>query len=126
MPATLVNHIGGREILIHLHIAQQPGARVATFEQIVAQDPVFGKAVFERVLECLDVINPLADKGSLAKDVLVNIGDRARVGIKPRLATPELRIARSIAAREIHHHARLQYAIASGNPGGGFVAARAV
>ena len=66
VPAAHVRAVAGGIVLVQLHVAQQPGARVAAFEQIVAQDPVLGEASPERPLERIDVVDPLADERAFA------------------------------------------------------------
>ena len=101
--------------LVYLDVAQEAGARVTPFEQIVTEYPIFGKAPFECALECVDVINPFADERSLAEQVLVHIGDGARIGVDSRLAAEQPRIARPVRARQAHGHARLQYPVPLGH-----------
>src|SRR3546814_19123156 len=82
-------------------LADQAGPRIAAFEQVVAQDPVVGEAAVERLLECGDLVDPLADERALAEQVLVHVGHRARVRIDARLAAVQARVPR---ARPAHPH----------------------
>ena len=61
----------------------------------MAEHAVLGEAAAERALEGVDVVDALADERALAEEVLVDVGDRARVGIDARLAGEEPREARA-------------------------------
>ena len=114
--AAYIGAVAGREILVHHHVAQQPRASVAAFDQIVAEYAILGKAPAQGLLECIDIVDALADEGSFAKDILVNIRDRARVRIDPGVTTIQPRIERAVGARQTDRHTRLQDAIAGGDP----------
>jgi hypothetical protein len=104
-------HVGAvcrRVFLLQLRVAQQTGARVAAFEEIVAEDAVVGEAIRERALEGIDVVDPLADEGAFARHVLVYVGHRARIGIDAGLPAVQARVPRALRAREAHAHARLE------------------
>jgi hypothetical protein len=96
VPAAHVRAVAGRIFLVQLHIAQQPRPRVAPFQKIVAEDPVLGKRPLEGPLERIDIIDALADERAFAEQVLVNIGDGARIGIDARLASAHARIPRPV------------------------------
>ena len=81
----------------------------------MAENPVLGEAPIERLLERIDIVNPLADERAFAEQVLVDIGDGARIGIDARLAAAQPRIPRPVGARQAHRHARLQDAVALGD-----------
>ena len=85
-------------ILVQLHVAQQSGPRVTSFQKIVAQNPVLGEALLERALECIDLIDSLADERAFTEHVLVDIGDGACIGVDARLATVESRVPRPVRA----------------------------
>ena len=126
VPAAHVRAVAGRIFLVQLHIAQQPRPRIAPFQKIVAEDPVLGKASLERLLERIDIIDPLADEGAFTEQVLVNIGDGARVRIDARLAPAQPRIPRPVRARQAHGHARLKDAIPLSDTLPVFVVPRAI
>ncbi|KFB71347.1 MAG: hypothetical protein AW09_003510 [Candidatus Accumulibacter phosphatis] len=112
-------HVGAvtrRVVLIQLHIAQQPGAGVASLEQIVTEDAILRKARAQRLLEGIDVIDSLADERAFAEHILVDIRGYPRVRVDARLATVQSRIARAIRPRQTDRHARLQNAVAGGDP----------
>ena len=111
VPAAHVRAVAGGIFLVQLHIAQQSRPRVAPFQKIVAEDPVLGEASVERPLERIDVIDPLADERAFTEQVLVNIGDGARIRVDARLAPAQPRIPRPVRARQAHGHARLKDAV---------------
>ena len=66
---------------------------MTAFEQVVAEYPVFGEAATERALERIDLIDAFADERTLAAQVLVDIGDSARIGVDAGFAAEQSRIA---------------------------------
>ena len=86
VPAAHVRAVARRILLVQLHVAQQAGARIAAFQQIVAEDAVLGKAPSERALERIDVVDALADERAFAEQILVHVGNGARVRIDAGLA----------------------------------------
>jgi hypothetical protein len=105
-----------RVILIQLHVAQQPGAGVASLEKIVTEDAILRKARAKRLLEGIDVVDPLADERAFAEHVLIDIRGYPRVRVDARLAAIQSRIARAVRPRQTDRHARLQNAVAGGDP----------
>ena len=93
-----IGAIARRKIFIQFGVAEQPGAGVATFQKIVAQDAVGRKASFECPLERIDVVDALADERALVEDVLVYVRNGARVLVDARLAPVQARIARPVGA----------------------------
>jgi len=61
-PACHVCAIARRKVFIQFGVAQESGAGVASFQKIVAQMRFAGKAPFECALDCVDVVNALADE----------------------------------------------------------------
>ena len=57
-----VGAVGRRIFFVQLRVAQKSRPGVATFDEVVTQDPVVGKAVAQRLLERVDVVDPLADE----------------------------------------------------------------
>ena len=106
-----VRAVAGRIFLVQLHIAQQPRPRVAPFQKIVAEDPVLGKAPVECPLERIDIIDPLADERAFVKEVLVNVGDGARIRVDARLTPEQVRVPRPVRARQTHGDAWLKDAV---------------
>jgi hypothetical protein len=99
--------------LRELDVAQQSGARDVSLEQVVAQDPVLGKTSVQRLLEGVDVVNSLADERALVEQVLVDVGNRACVGVDPRLTTVQSRVPGSSRPGQARADARLQDSVAA-------------
>ena len=96
VPPAHIHAVARGILLIQLYIAQQPRPHVAPFQKIVAENPVLGKAARECPFEGVDLIDALADERAFTEQVLVDIGDGARIGIDAGLTPVELRIARLI------------------------------
>ena len=58
----------------------------------MAQDPILGKAIVERALECVDVVDSLTDERTLAEHILVNVGHGTRIGIDARVSAVQSRV----------------------------------
>src|SRR4030066_388581 len=78
-----------RVALVELDVSDKRRPRVAAFQKVVAEDQILREAVAKRALEGIHVEDALAGERPLAEDVLVDIGDGARVGVDARLATEE-------------------------------------
>ena len=118
-PATAaadVRAVARRVVLVQLHIAQQPRPRVAPLQKIVAEYPILGEAPSKGLLECIDVVDPLADERAFAEHVLVDIRDGTRVRVYAGLTPVKPRVARAVRPRQAHGNARLQDAVALGDP----------
>jgi hypothetical protein len=59
--------------LVELHVGEQPRARVATFDQVVAENSIFGKAASQSALEGIDLVDPLAAERALLEEILVDV-----------------------------------------------------
>src|SRR6266576_1224037 len=73
MPSDGVDLVARRIFLVKCHVAHQTAAGVDRFQQVVAQDSILRKAVSQRALEGIDVINAFADERALAEKVLINV-----------------------------------------------------
>ena len=62
MATTNVDEVRSRIILVQLDVADEPGTRITTLEQVVAENPVLGKATLESTLEGVDVVNAFANE----------------------------------------------------------------
>ena len=82
----------------------------------MAENPVLGTATRECAFERVHLIDPLADERAFTEQVLVYIGDGARIGIDARLTPVESRIARLVRAWEAHADAWLQDAVSFADP----------
>ncbi len=109
--------VAGGKLLDHLDIGGEAGAGEDAFEQIVAEQRVLRHAAGERRLEGIDVVDALAGVGALAEQVLVDVGDRRRVGIDAAGAGEDPLIERSFAPdRQRGRDARLQDGVAVDDP----------
>src|SRR6185295_16288473 len=124
--AAYIREVAGRIILVQLHVAEQPRTGVASLQQVMTKNPVFGEAPLEGLFERLDVIDPLADERAFLEEVLVDVGDGARIGIDTGLAPEKPRIPGPVRAGEAGGHARLQNAVTLTNPLLGLVVTRTV
>ena len=101
------------KFLDHLDVGGQAGAREDAFQQIVAENRVFRNLAFERGLEDVDVVDSLAAIGAFLEQVLIDVGNRERIGIEPVGAGKDALKQRTFAAdRQRRRHARLQDAVA--------------
>ena len=82
----------------------------------MAENPVVGKAPLERQFERIEVVDSLADEGAFLERVLIDVRDRAGIGINARFPAMQARVARLVGARQADAHARLQDAVACANP----------
>ena len=81
MPAAHIRAVARWVFLVQLHVAQQPGPGVTAFQKIVAENPVVGKTPAQRPFECIDLIDALADERAFTEQILINIGNGARIRI---------------------------------------------
>ncbi len=68
---------------------RQARPNVAPFQKIMAEDPILGKAPLECSPEGIDVIDSFADERAFTEQVLVHVGDGARIRVDPRLTSVE-------------------------------------
>ena len=108
-------HVGGVRrgvVLEQQHVAHQAGARHRALEQIVAEHAVLGQPPGGGLAEHIHVVDALAHERALVEDVLVEVGDRPRVGIDAGLAGVEAGEARAARARHGDGDERLQDPVA--------------
>ena len=114
-PAVAAAHVGvvaRRRILEQLHVADQSRACVAALQQVVAEDAVFRQAPAQHPLEGVDVVDALADERTLVEQVLIDVGDCARVGVDARVAAEQPRVACACGAGQADADTGLQNAVA--------------
>ena len=111
MAAAHIRTVVRRDRFIQLHVAEQSGTRVAPFEQIVAENAILGKPVAQGLFERVDIVDSLADERTLVEQILIDIGNRACIGVEAGLAATQLRVARAVGAGQTHRHARLEDAV---------------
>ena len=94
------------------HVVDQAAAGEAAFDQVVAQQAVFGKTAFACRLEGLHVVDPFADETALPKQVVIEIAGLERIGIDSRIARHQ---AAETAAMRLGHgggYPRLKHGVA--------------
>ncbi len=86
-PAVLACHgvlVARGRLVEELDVGDQARSGEGALQQVVAQQRVLGCAIGQRLLEGIDVVDPLAGVGALTEEVLVDVGDRGRVGVDAR------------------------------------------
>ena len=113
------------KVLEYLDIAHQGAAREGAFQQIVTEHGVHRQAPGSRSLEGVDVVQAFAGEARLAEQILIDIGDGARVQVDARRSGVEaLKQGAFRGGRKLRRHARLQdgvslYDASAGRPGAG-------
>jgi hypothetical protein len=72
--------VGGK-LLEQVDIGDQSSACEQPLEEVVTQQRVFLDPARQRCLERVDVVDPFSRVGSLAEQVLIDVGDRGRIGV---------------------------------------------
>ena len=107
----------GRELLEELEIGDESRPRKDAFEEVMAEQRVLGDPAGQRGGEGVDVIDALAGVGALAEQILVDVGDCARVRIDAGRAGEQPLKQRSFAIRwHGRGDARLQDRVAIHDP----------
>ena len=73
--------VAGRELLDDLDIRGEAGAREHALEEIVAEERRVRRAVGERGLEGVDVVDAFSGVGSFPEQILIDVGDGRGVGV---------------------------------------------
>ena len=63
----------------------------------MAEDRIFGKLA-AGLLKCIDVVNSLSNERPFPEEILIDIGDDARIRIHPRIASKQPREPRALRA----------------------------
>ena len=105
-----------RSALEQFDVGHEAGAREQSLEQIVAQQRVVRNTSRQRLLEGIDVVDPLAGVRSLAEEILVHIRHSRRIRIYPGRPRRESLEHRARAAGERRGHARLEHGIPLHHP----------
>ena len=87
-PAMLAPVVGAvvRGIVVdHLDIADQAGARVGAFDQVVAEQGVAREASIEYLMNGVDLVDAFAGEDAFAVQILIDVRDRAGVDIEAGL-----------------------------------------
>ena len=85
VPALDISGVTAWIFLVQLHIADDAGARIAAFEQVVAENAVFRKAHVHGAFERIHVIDALAHERTFAEQILIDVRDGPRVRVYARL-----------------------------------------
>src|SRR4030095_721640 len=73
----------GRELLEQLDVGDESGPGEDSLDEIVAQERVLRDAAGQSGGERVHVVNALAGVRALPEEILVHVGDRGGIGIKP-------------------------------------------
>jgi len=111
-----VGAVAGRIFLVQLNVAQQPGAGIAAFQQVVTENAVLGKAPGQGLFEGLDLVDALADERTLLEGILIDVGDGAGIGVDARLAAVQAGIAGLARPGQARTNPGLQDAVAGDDP----------
>lgn len=82
-----------RHVVEELDVGDEARAGEEPFEEVVREHGAVGDAGPEHRIEDLEVVEPLANEGSLGEEVLVHVGDRAGVRVEALLVGEDLREA---------------------------------
>ena len=74
-----------RIIVDQLDIAHQTGPGVGALNQVVAEQRIFRKTVLQRLPHHIHIVNAFTREDAFAKQVLIDVGNGARINIKPGL-----------------------------------------
>ena len=85
-PAAGVGQVAFRMIFQQFHVAEESAPGMAALDQVMAENPVVGEPGTHGGVECLDVVDGLADELALSEQVLVNVGDLAGVGVQANVS----------------------------------------
>jgi hypothetical protein len=90
-----VGHVARWEIIVQFDIRREPNSSERTFKEIVTQQGILWDLTLKSLLESSNVVDPLADIGSLREEVLVYVGDHVGIWIESRLSREQLRKPRA-------------------------------
>ena len=76
----------GWVIVDNLDFGDQTGARVGSFNQIVAENRVRGKSAAQNLAKHIDFVNSLAGENALCKQILINVRNRVGINVQAGLA----------------------------------------
>ncbi len=97
----------GGIVVEDLDVAGECGAQERALDEVVTEQRVLGEAAFENALEHVDLEDALSGERALTEDVLVGVGNRARVGVDARRPRVHRREPAAPRTFERHAHARL-------------------
>ena len=115
------------KFLYHLDVGNEARASEDAFQQIVAEDRIFWNLSFEGGLEAVDFVDALAARRTLFEQILVDVGNRERIGIEPIGARKSALKQGSFATdRQRWRHAGLKHAVAPHHHAGARIEVRLV
>ncbi len=79
----------------------------------MTENSIVGESRTEHFVEYIDIIDAFADKGPLAEQILINIGNRSRIGVDSPLIGVHPGIQGTVHSGKTHCYPRLQHAIAA-------------
>ena len=91
-PAGL-NGVTGRMLFNEIDIGHQRRTRIATFQQIVAENEILRKASIDGLTKRIHIVDALADERTLAEYILIDVRDFPCIRIDTRLTCEQLRKA---------------------------------
>ena len=86
MLAAIVGTVMGRIVFNNLDIACQASTRIGAFNQVMAEKGIARKAPVQHAVHSINFIDSLSGENSLVIEILINVGNRTRVDVKPCLA----------------------------------------
>ena len=119
--------VAGWKFLDDLDIGSKACPGEDPLEEIVAQQRVLGNSASESGFEGIDIVNALAGIGALAEKILVDVGNRRRIGIHaPRTGEDPLIEGTLAADRQRRRDARLKNGVTVDDTLQGFVEFRPI
>ncbi len=110
-----VRVVARRMLFVEFHVADESGAGMTRFQQVMTQDLVLREASVHGSLEGIHLVNPFSNERAFLENILIHVGNRPRVRINARVAREQPDEPGSSGARQTHAHPRLQNAVAFGN-----------
>ena len=95
-----IGAVTGGILLVELDVADQAGARIAPLDEVMTEDAVCRQAIHQRPLEGIHGIDALADERAIAEQILVNVGNCARVRVDPGIAAEQVGVGRARDTRQ--------------------------
>ena len=117
-PAMLAAGVGavvGGVVVDDFDVGGQAGAGVGAFDEVMAEQGIAGEALFEHGVEGRDFVDAFAGEAAFGVEVLIDVGDGARVDVEAGLAGVDVGHARLRGGVDADADARLQDAVAFGD-----------
>ena len=112
MLAPVVRAVMRRVVVDDLDVADQSGARVRSFDEVVTEQRIAREAMLQHAAQGFDFVDAFAGKDAFALEVLVHVGGSASVDVEPGLAGVNVGQPRQRRALHADADARLQNAVA--------------